>query len=137
MAFRIEEQRAFPFDPSIGRRPGGPPGGGGDETDVFRRMEGRGIAGWWVPGAIVRHYIPPERQSIAYLRRYFMGYGEFLARTEERSPAPRLFGKPRWMWRSVLVSEARYRYGRWFAPPEQWVLRLKLASVMWGQFRHS
>jgi glucosyl-dolichyl phosphate glucuronosyltransferase len=137
MAFRINEQRAFLFDPTIGRRPGGPPGGGGDETDVFRRMEARGIEGWWVPGAIVRHYIPPERQSIAYLRRYFMGYGEFLARTEEPSPAPRLFGKPRWMWRSVLANEARYRVGRWFAAPEQWVPHLKLASVTWGQFLHS
>jgi glucosyl-dolichyl phosphate glucuronosyltransferase len=137
MAFRINEQRAFPYNPSIGRRPGGPPGGGGDETDVFRRMEARGIAGWWVPGAIVRHYIPPERQSIAYVREYFMGYGQYLAQTGQQSPAPRLFGRPRWMWRSALENEARYRFSRLFGPPEQWVLSLKNASVIWGQFLHT
>lgn len=135
MAFRIEAQRAFPFDPSLG------PAHGtairGDETDVFRRMQVRGIEGWWVPEAIVRHYIPPERQTTAYLREYFMGYGQFLAQTGGPAPAPRLFGKPRWLWRSALENEARYWYGRWFAPPEQWVLSLKLASVTWGQFLHS
>lgn len=135
MAFRIQEQRAFPYNPSLG------PAHGtairGDETDVFHRMQARGIEGWWVPQAVVRHYIPPERQSIAYLREYYMGYGQYLAQTAAPSSGPRLFGKPRWMWRSVLENEARYRYGRLFGPPEQWVLSLKLASVTWGQFLHS
>jgi glycosyltransferase involved in cell wall biosynthesis len=135
MAFRIKEQRAFPYDPSLGPRPGGAVRG--EETDVFRRMEAQGIEGWWVPEAIVRHYIPPERQSIAYLREYFMGYGQYLAQTAQHSPAPRLFGRPRWMWRSALENETRYRLGRLFGAPEQWVLSLKNASVMWGQFLHS
>lgn len=115
MAFRVNEQRAFPYDPSLGRRPGSAILG--DETDVFRRMHAQGIGGWWVPGAIVRHFIPPERQSIAYLREYYMGYGQYLAQTEKQSPVPRLFGRPRWLWRSALENEARYRYGRFSAPP--------------------
>lgn len=135
MAFRLTDQRAFPYNPALG------PAHGtairGDETDVFHRMQARGIEGWWVPEAIVRHYIPPERQSIAYLREYFMGYGHFLAQTASPSPAPRLFGKPRWLWRSALENEARYRFGRLFGPPEEWVLKLKLASVTWGQLKHS
>lgn len=135
MAFRLTDQRAFPYNPALG------PAHGtairGDETDVFHRMQARGIEGWWVPEAIVRHYIPPERQSTAYLREYFMGYGHFLAQTASPSAAPRLFGKPRWLWRSALENEARYRFGRLFGPPEEWVLRLKLASVTWGQLKHS
>lgn len=135
MAFRIEDQQAYLFNPSLG------PAHGtairGDETDVFHRMQARGVEGWWVPQAVVQHYIPPARQSTAYLREYYMGYGHFLAQTEGRSQGPRLFGKPRWMWRSALQNEARYWFSRGFQPPEQWVLSLKLASITWGQLLHS
>ena len=135
MAFRTRDQRAFPYDPSLGRRPGGMLSG--DESDVFRRMAAQGLTGWWVPGSKVRHYIPPDRQTIAYLTAYFRGCGQFVAKSEPQAQVPRLFGKPRWMWRTVLENEARYRLSRWFAPPERWVPSLKMASVMWGQFLHS
>lgn len=135
MAFRVAEQRAFPFNPILGHTHG--KSILGDETDVFHRMQARGIQGWWVPDAIVRHYIPPARQSIAYIRQYFMGYGRFLALSGEPAAGPRVLGKPRWLWRSALENEVRYRFGRLFGPPERWVLSLKLASVTWGQLLHS
>jgi glycosyltransferase involved in cell wall biosynthesis len=131
MAVRIEEQRAFLYDVSLGPRPGSRMRG--EETDMFLRMIGQGVAGSWVPDAIVRHYIPPERQSVKYLREYYRGQGEYLALTKEPPATPRLFGKPRWYWRSAIQNEAQYRIGRAFGRPEKWVPKLRDASVAWGR----
>jgi glycosyltransferase involved in cell wall biosynthesis len=135
MAVRTAEQRAFPYDPSIGMRPGRKRLG--EETEMVRRMIASGIEGWWVPGAIVRHFVPAEKQSAAWVRAFYMGYGEYLAQTGERANAPRLFGKPRWMWSEAIRTEARYRFERVFQSPEQWVPSLRDASVMWGRILHS
>jgi GT2 family glycosyltransferase len=135
MAVRTAEQRAFPYDPSLGPRPGSQLRG--EETDMCRRMIAQGIEGWWVPDAIVRHCIPPERQSTSYLRRYYMGYGEYLARNGAPSTTPRLLGKPRWLWRSAIENEVRYRFNRVLRSPDRWVPSLRDASISWGQIWHS
>lgn len=134
MAFRLDEQRAFPFDPSLGRRPGSLVGG--EEVDVFERMRSRAIEGWWIPDAVVRHFIPPERQTLRYVQGYYRGQGQLKAR-DAPQPERTLWGMPLWMLRAALKSEAQYRLTRWFGAPEQWVLRLRTASIDWGMLGRS
>jgi hypothetical protein len=50
----------------------------------------------------------------------------------EGASAPRLLGKPRWLWRSALQNELQYRFGRLFSRPERWMLHLRTASIAWG-----
>jgi GT2 family glycosyltransferase len=130
MAIRVAEQRAFLFDPTLGPRPGGVLRG--EEIDVFQRMLARGVTGASVPDAVVRHYIPPERQSLRYLRGFYRGVGEHRALANASAAAARMLGKPRWVWRSAIQNEIRYRIGRPFGRPEQWIQYLRDASIAWG-----
>jgi len=133
-AVRTEEQRNYLYDPHLGVRPDSIMGG--EETTVIRSMLADGHTGRWVPRARVRHYIPEARQTIAYLRRYFTGYGEYCARHDDaEDAAPRLFGKPRWLWRQAFASELKYRLRRIVSSPEVWIEDLIAASQAWGQLR--
>ena len=132
MALRAREQRGYQYNPELGPRPGS--GLRGEEITLVKAMLAAGARGWWVPGARVRHYIPPERQTTAHVREWYRGWGNYLARTEPRPPGPRLFGRPLWLWREVLGAELRYRVGRVLSPPEVWVEALKQAGTARGRF---
>jgi glycosyltransferase involved in cell wall biosynthesis len=130
---RTEDQRRHPFDPELGRRDDRL--SAGEEWDVLQRLLAEGASGRWVPGARVRHVISAERQSVRYLRRYYLGNGISLARTRSTAGEKTLFGRPRWVWREALSQELAYRLRRLYAPAEVWSVHLRRASVAWGLLR--
>lgn len=132
-AVRAAEQRRYLYDPRLGVRPDSIMGG--EETTVIRHMMADGITGRWVAGARVKHYIPAARQSIAYLRRYFKGYGEYCAQQDIENADAKLFGRPRWLWRQALAAEMKYRLRRYVSSPEFWIEDLLASSQAWGQLR--
>ena len=127
---RAAEQKAMAYDPALGLTPGGSIRG--DETDVVNRLLDLGYQGWWVPGAGVRHYIPSERLTTGYVRRYFEGHGAAEGGTELQGGVPRLLGRPRWAWRRAVTAEAKYRVHRAISPPAVWIKHLQAASTAWG-----
>lgn len=130
MAFRTAAQREVPFDTALGRV--GEKGmRRGAETRQIRAILQRGGAGVWVPNAIVRHYIPPEHMTTAYLRRYYYGRGQAVALTVPDTSV-RLFGRPRWALRSAVAHEVRYWGTRFVAPSPVWLDALQRASHAWG-----
>ena len=132
-AVRTTLQKNRPYDPGLGVAPGRRMGG--EETKVLREMLEGGLAGRWVPAAKVRHFIPKSRQTIRYLRRYYQGWGEYLAKTENGQQCRTLFGKPRWAWRKTVENELKYRLSRPLCRPEKWIEYLKTASVAWGHIK--
>lgn len=134
MAVRADCVRTYPFRPDLGVRPGSRMGG--EETDVLRRVLADGHSGWWVPEAGVRHYIPVARQTREYLRGWFYAYGQYLGRHGENSARSRdILGRPRWLWKQVVVTEARYQIRRYRTQPSVWIQDLIAASIARGQFR--
>jgi hypothetical protein len=133
MAFRTLTLRGTPFDPALGRT--GAQMLCSEETAVMQALLAAGHSGRWIPAARVRHYIPPERQNLAYLRRYYAGHGATVALGASRTATPRLLGRPRWLWREALEAELRYRLRRLTASPPVWIEDLKRASMAWGQLR--
>jgi glucosyl-dolichyl phosphate glucuronosyltransferase len=133
LAIRTREQLLHPYDTRLGPQP--------DSAIVHEEVVcllsilASGATGWWVPGAKVQHCISPERQTIRYLRRFYHGQGEFVARIRPDHTSPTLFGRPRWLWRQAVTAEVRYRLHRWVRPPEDWVQDLVRASVLTGQLR--
>jgi glucosyl-dolichyl phosphate glucuronosyltransferase len=135
MAFRTEVLRRNGFDPRLGRVGAGMLSG--EETALITDLLLQGESGRWVPGASVRHYIPPERQTVGYLRRYYIGSGasNVIASGPERR-GRMLFGRPRWAWRAALQNEIAYRLHRLTSAPEIWIEDLKRASLAWGALKY-
>ncbi len=130
-AVRLAIQRRFPYEPG----PECQPTLGSDGTSVMRQMLAAGHAGWWVPGAAVQHFIPRERQSVAYLRRIFGGQGELQGRALAYGDVPRLLGRPRWLLKEAVLAEVRYRWSRATASPHVWIGDLIQAAQTWGKLR--
>jgi glycosyltransferase involved in cell wall biosynthesis len=133
MAFRIAEQRAFPYDPQLGVGPGRRMGG--EETAVAAALLATGATGWWVPQARLRHYVHEHHQTLAFLRSYFAAWGEYLARFEPDTTSPRVFGQPRWLWKDAVTSEFRYRLKRMTGSPDQWIDDFIGSSTARGRLR--
>lgn len=132
MALRRSLHLREPFDTRIGPSPSTLMRG--EEMVLVRKLLDAGEKGVWVPDARVRHFIPKERQTVRYLRRYFIGSGQVVAYLDE-PPGRRLLGRPPWLWKEALVSELKYRLSRPFGKPETWIRYLRQASVAWGRLK--
>jgi glycosyltransferase involved in cell wall biosynthesis len=134
-AVRAAEQRSVRYDPNLGRAPGHERLA--EETSVIARILATGASGYWIPDARVEHCIARQRQTTAYIARYFAARGEtatFFRRRRETGPF--LFGVPRWMWRRVAETWIRYRIHRLLSPALVWMVHLKRYGFAKGQFRY-
>jgi len=128
MATRTHEQRRYRFDPRLGRSADGHIRG--EETAFISSVLADGFDGRWVPGARVSHCIPASLQTLAHLRRYFIGSGRTHARL---SPRRRIDGP-----RSLAIAayfELRFRLARFLLrPPQQAFRELRKAWFHFGKF---
>lgn len=83
-AVRTHEQRQFLYDPELGVSPSHKRLG--EETDVIYRILHSGASGWWVPGSLVNHIIPPARQTAAYVYEYHYLAGATMAHIRSATP---------------------------------------------------
>ncbi len=131
---RAAEQRRHPYSPNLGRV--GTWLGAGEETAVVRAILSDGGEGHYVPEARVAHIVLAARQSVSYLRRYYVGNEASWATVDPHAASGSLFlGRPRWAWRQAVEHELLYHLTRAFRSPEQWARHLVLASVAWGRLR--
>lgn len=126
MAVRAREQRMLKYEVNFGRQPGRWMISG-EETRLLRQICRAGGFGVWVADAGVTHWINAERQTIAYLRRYFEGRAIVKARNE-LARQPKMEGRMAPLWVDLGLSELTYLRGRLFRRPELWVKALKEAS---------
>jgi glycosyltransferase involved in cell wall biosynthesis len=133
IAARAEVLRKYRFDPKLGRT--GNNMLSGEETTLFAAMRRDGVIGWWVPEARVRHFVPRERQTLAYLRQWNFGVGWY----QGMAPAPpderSFLGAPLWVWRQLVEGAARYYFDRAFAPATKWVGDLSRRAGALGYLR--
>jgi glycosyltransferase involved in cell wall biosynthesis len=112
-----------------------------EDEELYGRLLEAGHKGLYCPELKIHHYVPPERLTRAYYRKWFWGHGiskGLLSRTRP-SGVVEVFGIPRWQIRHAiigLVLAARGQMG--FAPPDvsfDGELRLwDLAGFMKGRF---
>lgn len=134
MALKRSAHLEEPYDTRLGPRPNS--GIRGEEMIMARRLLTAGHTGRWVPEARVRHFIPAERHTLAYLGQYFLGSGEVLGMMGRNDVGEaRAFGRPLWLWKEALVSEVGYRLGRMFRSPDKWILEFKKANVARGRLK--
>jgi glycosyltransferase involved in cell wall biosynthesis len=124
-AIRTKVQQEFPFNVEFGRQAASMRGF--DEIDVLRRILESGYQGQWCEEAQLSHWIPKDRISLDYVRRYFQGQGETLAfRGEGIQDLDTL---------KVQIRRKRNRFyrHRWLSSSSVWLQDLIESSRLEGQ----
>jgi glycosyltransferase involved in cell wall biosynthesis len=115
--------------------------GAGEDTEISLRIRRAGWQIWYSPELRLRHVIPPERMSLAYLRRLHRGFGraDVFLRSLYRAPQPhpRLDGV---VWAVGVLREVLERYQEGYVRYENerptWLIRLSYAGgCLEGAFR--
>lgn len=106
--------------------------GAGEDTEISLRIRRAGWQVWYAPELRLRHVIPPERMTLAYLRRLHRGFGraDVFLRALDRAPQdhPRLDGIA---WAVGVLREVLDRYQEGYVRYENerptWLIRLSYA----------
>ncbi len=128
-AIRATVQKRHHFDPLLGRTPG-PRIRNHEETQVIRAVMEEGAECRWVPASSVDHFIPRSRQTIRYIRAYYLGNGITVG--EKTRPSSVRLAEFVDCSGRVALSEMRYRIARAFYTPQQWARYLRKAAFMRG-----
>ena len=72
----------------------------GEDEDMYGRLLRAGARGLYMPALIIYHYIPPERLTKKYFRRwcFWRGVSQGILDREMRGPVAYLAGVPRWLY---------------------------------------
>ena len=134
MALKRSAHLRHAFDPRIG--PQADTYIPGEEWMLVRALRRAGSQVVWVPEARVRHFIPRARQTEAYVRDWFYGSGQLLAKIDANRGLGLWFGRPLWLWRQWVEHGFRAQFGRFTSPPERWLRSLALSATAWGRLRN-
>lgn len=136
-AIRTSVLRNGTYDTALGRTQGGPLLHG-EETALLKRAVREGATGFWVPGSRVDHMIPPERQTLRYVYRYFVGLGHTDALLSGDPPRGKTFGGiPGWVLGLIVVEHARCAASLVTFKAGDWLYHLRRAAYWVGLARHA
>jgi glycosyltransferase involved in cell wall biosynthesis len=107
--FRRAAAASLRFNPDLG--PHGEQWGGADETAFCEQILAAGSQGIWVPGAVVKHFVPRERLSLKSIRGYYRGLGITYVRRGQLDRAASIAGLPRWVLRRYATVLAKRLLG--------------------------
>ncbi len=122
----------FQFDSKLGVRHG--EYAIGEETEVMRRMLRAGLEGWWTPEPGVRHVIPAESQTVAYVRRWMVGSGRYIAEAGEPGRGGFRYHPLRLVLR-IVRHELLLLVRRPLSPPKVWIRHVIQAGRARGRLR--
>jgi glycosyltransferase involved in cell wall biosynthesis len=103
MAFRREALGDLRFDPRLGPTRGRAMTS--EESLLIDHIRARGGEVVWVPDMRLRHYVAPERTTLAYLTRYYHDFARGETRRKGPPAGAGVFGVPRWVLRQVVQSK--------------------------------
>ncbi len=136
-AIRRSVQLRFMYDTRLGRK--GTQMLSGEESHVMTSILAAGHTGLWLPDATVKHFIGADRQTLAYLRRYYYSIGVTKVRAKAAEPlntnsktGPSLFGVEPWLIRATIESEIRQLLKRCAGRTAEALPDLRLANISRG-----
>jgi len=72
----------------------------GEDDDMYHRLLDTGAQGLYLPDLVIYHYVPAERLTKKYFRRwcFWRGAGMGAFDKDHQQPVPYLMGVPRWLY---------------------------------------
>jgi GT2 family glycosyltransferase len=134
-------QRVGQYSPALGPRPERRMMSGEDE-DLYARLISAGAYGLYVPGLKIYHYVPPERLTKKYYRRWCFWNGVSRSIIEERRPsqAVRVGKVPRYLYGKAVRGLMRvFRPFRAVEPSSRFAAELAvwhLLGFLYGSYVH-
>jgi glycosyltransferase involved in cell wall biosynthesis len=91
-------EKVGPYATELGRTKGNLLSG--EDRDMHRRLLASGATGYYVPDLKIYHYIPPERLTRRYFRRWSFWHGVSMMAVDGINPisASYVLGVPRWFY---------------------------------------
>ena len=135
-AVRLKEQVENLYDPHLGLV--GNKRIMGEEVTVLRQiLSVPGAVGWWLPKAKVKHWLPKERQSLQYIKKYYVGHGvtKKLQKTNILNNRKTLFGRPRKIYKKLIIGYLKYVPQRIFCGSNVWLRTYVKNCTLWGKFK--
>ena len=135
LVIRTEVLRQYPFNPALGRI--GTKLLNGEETALIERLFDEGAPlGRWVADAGVKHFIPRDRQTLGFFRRFNRGRGATMVRYGGvghlvPTGAHHMLGVPLAFWRAAVTGEARFLVRRALRD-DRWIPALARATMFQG-----
>jgi hypothetical protein len=106
-AWRSDLLQVGRFDPALGPGPDDPLVD--EETAVQERMTHGGVRGYWVPQALLHHWVPASRCTERWVLRRKVRHAKTRAwRVEPPIAGPRVLGAPRWLYRELAGAAATW-----------------------------
>jgi glycosyltransferase involved in cell wall biosynthesis len=130
-AIRADVQRRYRYDLNLGRT-SAKYIRNYEETDVIFRALAGGHEGRWLPSARIDHLMPPERQTLGYIRSYYLGnglIGGLKARKAGKGLKVAEFVADSF---AVARSELSFRRALRVSGPLRWSRRLRAAATTRG-----
>lgn len=131
MAFRRHAFTSLAFRPELGRRGNDRVTAG--ETQYCLTLAASGVLGVWVPSAKVHHRITSKQLTLDFVRRNLEGDGRTEVILEGRVGT----GAPRWLYRALLESHARYLWQRATRRPDWFKSFMEVSRLRgsWTEYR--
>jgi GT2 family glycosyltransferase len=94
------------FCPELGRK--GNFWGAHEESELLERLRAAGHRAWWLPGAVIKHYYPPERLRLGFLCKTEFEQGRSSALFWLRTMSA---GQQRWLFLCSRLATAPFHLG--------------------------
>jgi glucosyl-dolichyl phosphate glucuronosyltransferase len=134
MAFHRPQMQGLSFDPRLGVNKDFR--GGEEDLSFVSMVRARGGAVVWSPDMVVKHFVAPERMTLAHLQRYYMDAGEqAITLNGGMSAQPRLLGLPRWLLRRSVETFVISQASRLFKGRVPYLRTLKQYWLLRGMVR--
>jgi glycosyltransferase involved in cell wall biosynthesis len=138
MMFRREVFDNWRFEPRLGLVGNSPVRG--EDTQLIETLRKRGEQGIWVPGAVVRHFVPASRMTQEYLWQWAYGWGRGIVRRQRLANGSSLPPALPWRARFSYAQNAMKYYAARMCRLPSWPIyyhHLGVASGMLAEHRET
>jgi glycosyltransferase involved in cell wall biosynthesis len=89
----------FGLDPTLGKARIG------EETDLMKRLQKAGYSPWYLPDALIVHFVGRQKSTFKHIASRYQAQGFFIGQQNAQSikKRPRFYGIPKWLYKQAMI----------------------------------